>query len=215
MRLFEYLLKFGFMYGVSIGLIFVLAPLMWENAQEAEPSHTPNTQLQQLKLFVQNPQSYGEERYLDMQLTDASGQQYRTTFFLPDRDHRELIEVLHKHNIIGSPQNLLAELPVIVKYENHKELLSEVYLEIKGNQIHQFRLGGEMVIGNAGYVRQVFLYLLTVVFGVGGILALTLTTYAFIGNMRQYNQTGKLPELPNSVHSKWEGLKFLFRGFKH
>lgn len=203
------------MFGVSIGLLLVLAPLMWKSAGEATPSHIPNTHLQQLKLFVQNAQSYGEERYLDLQVIDTSGQQYGTIFFLPDRDHRELLKVLHDHKLIGNPHTIMAELPIVLTYQNHQELLSDIYLEVKENRINQLQLGGKMVVGNAGYVRQVFLYLLSVVFGLGGILTLFLSTYALAGNLRQYNQTGRLPELPNSIHSKWEGLKFLFRGFKH
>lgn len=214
MRLTEYLLKFGFMYGVSLGLLFVLTPLMWKSAEEANPSRLPNTRLQQLKLFVQNSQSFGEERYLDLQLIDASDQHYRTTFFLPDRDHLELLEVLHKHKLISSSQNILAVLPVMVDYRDQPELLSAVYLEVKDKRIVHFQLSGETVIGNAGYGRQVILYLLSVVFGVAGILGTALTTYVVAGNFRQFNQTGRLPDLPNSVQSKWEGLKFLFKGFK-
>jgi hypothetical protein len=215
MRLLEYILKFGFMYGVSIGLLLVLAPLMWKSAGEATPRLIPNTHLQQLKLFVKNPQSFGEERYLDLQVIDASGQQYGTIFFLPDRDHRELLKVLNDHKLIGTPHTIMAELPVVLTYQNHQELLSDVYLDVKENRINQLQLGGQMVIGNSGYGRQAFLYLLSVVFGVGGILALALTTYALAGNLRQYNQSGRLPDLPNSVQSKWEGLKFLLKGFKN
>ena len=214
MRFFEYLLKFGFMYGVSVGLLFVLAPLMWNSAEEANPSHLPNTSLQQLKLFVQKSQSFGEERYLYLQLKDASDRQCQTIFFLPDRDHWELLAMLHKHKLISSPQNILAELPIVVEFINQPELLSAVYLEIKGNRIDQLQLGGEMVIGNAGLGRQIMLYLLSIVFGVVGIVGTVLTTYVLAGNLRQFNESNRLPELPNSVQSKWEGLKFFFNGFK-
>lgn len=214
MRVFEYLLKFGFMYGVSLGLLLVLAPLMWKNAGETGSNHVPNTRLQELKLFIDVPEAIGAERYLNLQLTDNNGQQYKTFFFVPDGEHRPLAQVLEKYQFISSVENITAELPIVLSHQDQPELLSAVYLEIKNNRIYHFQLGGAVVIGDAGIGRQVFLYLLSIVFGLAGVLSLALTTLALIGNLREYSRIGQLPDLPNSLQSKWKGLKYLLKGFK-
>ena len=106
-------------------------------------------------------------------------------------------------------------MPISLNGEDISYLGDE--FRIKANEvggIESLMADDEYLIGGPTKLKVVILYLLSGIFVVLGVCGLGVTLLAFMQTYVQFQRTGKFPDLPNSIDSKVEGWKFIFRGFK-
>ena len=214
MRPFEYLLKFGFMYAVSLGLLLGLAPWLWKNASDSSTIPQQTEPITQFELFTPSPQSFGAENYLGLQLTAASGQTFRKVFYVPDREHIAMLNKLYSLQLLNRSIALHEQLPLRWTLQSNPALLNSIAYRRDEGGNDQVAIGNEFVVGQRNSIGTFFQYVVAGIFALAGLGLLPLVTLELGRQLKIFNQTGHLPELPNSVDSKWEGLKFLLRGFK-
>lgn len=214
MRLFEYLLKFGFMYAVSLGLLLGLGPWLWHMASDSSQVPVSFEEITGFELFTPNPQAYGAENYLGFRLTTTKNEDYQRIFYVPDGEHLELIETLYNLQLLNETIALSEQLPVSWTIANNPKFLHSLAYKLEEGAINQLWINDEIVVGQRSSIKIFLQYTVAALFVLVGFVGFIVITMELVRQLKIFNRTGELPELPNSVDAKWEGLKFLIRGFR-
>ena len=206
MKLLEYILKFGFMIGLSLALIFAVSPAFYNKATNDSVEGNA-IDLSRLSLHFDSD----SEKYLRIIINTKQGVEYRKGIYVPEGGYDKLISFLHGLELLDK-KKWTGQLPISIEAQK----LGQVFtLETnKAGAIDSLTTDGQYIIGGSSIFQIGLLYLLSIVFGLLGILAFGLTFMAFRQTYVEYQKTGSFPDLPNSIDSKVEGVKFVFRGFK-
>jgi len=206
MKLLEYILKFGFMIGLSLALIFAVAPAFYDKAT-SDSVEGVAVDLQTLNLSFDSD----SKKYLRVIVSTKHGIEYRKGIYVPEGGFDRLISSLDSFELLDK-RKWAEQLPISVEAQS----LGQVFT-LKTNKvgaIDSLAVDDNYIIGGPSIFQIGLLYLLTVVFGLLGIAAFGLTFMAFRQTYLEYKRVGSFPNLPNSIDSKAEGVKFIFRGFK-
>ncbi|MEM9338152.1 MAG: hypothetical protein AAGA66_05445 [Bacteroidota bacterium] len=204
MKFVEYLLKFGFMFGLSIVLMVFVSSTFWETASEEK---NPTNILSATRIHV----SFwtASDKYLQIVAISENRNDLIRRLYIPDRETKTFVHTLLEAGLINS-DDLSAELPVEINCQKHDCLFKE-----EGGAIGYLLFDENILLGGSSVLRIAILYLLAVLFGLLGLATFLLSTLAFYQTVLTYRKTGRFPELSNSVISKMDGIKYLIRGFKN
>ena len=101
MKLLEYILKFGFMVGLSLTLMFAVAPAFYDKASN-DSVDGEVIDLSALSLHFDSD----AKKYLRIIITTEQGVEYRQGIYVPEGGYDELISSLHSFELLDKKQCL-------------------------------------------------------------------------------------------------------------
>lgn len=212
MKILEYILKFGFGIILGIVVIFKVSPILFKKAGDIKNETFIGTSLNKLsaEFFVPNDTDYikieGElaNEINFSKIVDVSEDE-SFTFLINVLYHEKLVVSKEAKNIL--PLTLLKEelksiKEVKVKYDEKRE-------------VEKLILKDKYIIGNkSSIVRALFIYFLGGVIFLLGLVSLFVTLIMLFKNIKEFNSSGRLPNLPNTVDNKIKGLKYIMKLLK-
>ncbi len=116
-------------------------------------------------------------------------------------------------NIIKNKE-IKKALPLIVGRSQIKEFKTTKIKIGKHQSIEKIKIGNTFVIGvrNSKFKSFGLFFICGIIFLLG-VLTLLVSVYMLLYNLKVFSETGKLPELPNTVDNKIRGLKFIYKLF--
>lgn len=209
MRLLEYILKFGFMFGTSIVLMFYGGPAFFKKVQNDEVNVESSDGLLELNLH----NVFNSNDYIQFFIITKSNDSLITNYYVPEKEYKSLEKFLFKNQIIQGDV-LLKSLPIELK-KNNLSSYTDIKYRLDKNNVEFLSINDELVIGSSNTIlKKSIYYLLGSILSIVGFLGFLLSSMTLFDYIKTYQQTGTFPSLPNSITSKIEGLKYIFRGFK-
>lgn len=208
MKLIEYILKLGFGYALSLVLIFSIVPLLLTTAFDKDDS--PEQDLQLLKIYKPYPQ----HDLFYPQINKRDGSAYYKDYEGNLKERKPLFQFLRKNNFLKKEEQLSDILPFELNTQQLRSF-NKIEYQVEYKKIKTLSINDQTIVfPKNGFGNKVFLVFLAIVLGLTGIFGLILMTLAFLNAYKIYQQTGVWPDLPNSIDSKFNGLKCIFNGFK-
>ena len=150
-------------------------------------------------------------------IVKVSDFQDKQVYYTGKGEHLKLVEFLSVNGLIEKVDNrinLQDNLPIEVLHEECQELGQVFYLYDKSG-FSKLKIGEAFIIGSSsGLIKRVLAFVFGIIVLLLGVCSALLAVYSLFLNFRELVKTGHLPDLPNSVDSKIEGLKFIFGGRK-
>lgn len=205
----EYILKFGFMFGLSIALVFAVGPAFYKKAKSDKTNFSNTTRVKYFSLDY----AFDSEKYMQLKLIINKGDTLSKNYFIPEKGHKDVISFLVKEKFITS--NNIREILPLKLTSQQLQSLGNITFKLNGDHIEVLAINNYYLVGNnPTIVGKVIYYGLGIIFIAMGLLAFFLSSLVFVDTIKIYQKTGEFPNLPNSINSKLEGLKYIFRGFK-
>lgn len=209
MKLFEYILKFGFMFGLSIVLMLYGGPAFFKKVQNDETNVKSSDGLLELKLH----NVFNSNDYTQFLIITQSNDSLIKNYYVPEKEYRSIEDFLIKNQLIQG-EELLKSLPIVLK-KNDLLDYEDIKYRLNKNNIEFLSINNQLLIGNKiTKLGKAIYYILGGLISVVGFLGFLLSSMTLIDCIKTYQQTGAFPSLPNSINSKIEGLQYIFRGFK-
>ena len=208
LKLIEYILKLGFGYALSLVLIFSIVPLLLTTAFDKDDS--PEQDLQLLEIY----QPYPQHDLFYLQINKRDGSAYYKDYGGDLKERKPLFQFLRKNNFLKKEEQLSDILPFELSAQQLQSF-NRIQYEVEDKKIKTLSINDQTIVfPQNGFGSKVFLVLLAVILGIVGIFGCILMTMALNNAIKSYRQTGVWPDLPNSIESKFNGLKWILNGFK-
>ncbi|MDO6601330.1 hypothetical protein Q4538_01270 [Arenibacter palladensis] len=205
----EYILKFGFMFGLSIALVFAVGPAFFKKAKLDKTNLSNTARVRYFSLDY----AFDSEKYIQLKLIMNKSDTVSKIYFIPEKQHKDVLSFLVKEKFISN--NNIREILPLKLTSQQLQSLDNIIFKLNGNHIEVLAIDNYYLVGkNPSIVEKIIYYGLGIIFISMGLLAFFLSSLVFIDTIKIYRKTGKVPNLPNSINSKLEGLKYIFRGFK-
>lgn len=208
MKILDYILKFGFMYMISICMLTVMGPWLIETGNTSIISKDRFENVVELTL----DNAFDSDKYLKVSTVSEKNNKYEVNFYMPEGGHKKVLAILIEKKMIKEPDSLV--LPVSIGSKDLKQFVdSKVYGE--SGQLIALKVDNQYLIGkNPSIIKRLIFYFFGGVTMIVGFLSLIFTSVVMVDNIKIYKEKGSFPDLPNSVESKLNGIKYLFGGFK-
>lgn len=209
MRLIEYLIKFSFLFGVSISSIFLLGPGLISQVYLQQRDNLVYDSITKFDLIFLNEHS---EKYVKLKLK-IGGHYEEKIYFLPDKQHLEIINFLRTKRIVSTElkdNEFVKVIPISIPREKLNEF-NQVITQIDENHIEFLSIEDIVIIGKASTIKRNLALIIGVLIIVIGIIIAILGILVLISKISFYKKTGKLAPLPNSIDQMTNGVKVLFR----
>jgi len=206
-KLFDYILKFGCLFTLSVFLILRVGPYLIYKKSEEKSKIEEYKGIEELKLTLINPI---DVNYIKLNVLLSNNNTYSKIFRIKAKEHIGLFQFLEKQNIQTS--NLkINKFPIIVPKEKLSEI-NKVQMDANGSDvINKLVLNDYYLVGKEdSMVKNVLLIILGVFFMLLGLLLFLSSLNLLITNIKIYKKTGEFPKLWNTVDSKIEAWKHIF-----
>ena len=208
MKLIDYVLKFGFMFGLSIVLMFYAGPAFIKKIE----SDQTKVQITDGLLEFRLSNVFNGTDYLQLFILTKSNDTLIKNYYVPDKEYSGIKTFLVENQIVQN-KPLSKLLPIVLK-KPELTYYKDIKYRLEKNNVELLSINDHYLIGKRTTVfKKVIYYILGGVFGIVGLLAFLLTSIVFFDCIQSYQKTGVLPSLPNSIDSKIQGLKYILRGF--
>lgn len=209
MKLLEYLLKFGFMFGLSVALICAVGPAIY---YKAKPDITNQKNANGLKYFNLD-YVFDSDKHIQLKLITNKDDTISRYYYIPEKEHENIMLFLISKKFTVT-KNISEILPLELTGQQLK-LIKDVGFKLNRNHIELLTIDDYYIIGNKiSFFKTIAYYGLGTIFIIIGLLAFTLSSLVFYETIKIYQNTGEFPNIPNSIDSKIEGIKYIFRGFR-
>ncbi|WP_422090953.1 hypothetical protein [Tenacibaculum ovolyticum] len=212
MKILEYILKFGFGITLGIVVIFKVSPILFKKAGEIKNETLINVSLNKLsaECFVPN-----DTDYIKIEGELANGTDFsKVVDVSEDESFTFLINVLYHEKLVVSKEakNIL---PLTLSKEELKSIKEVKVKYDEKREVEKLILKDKYIIGNkSSIVRALFIYFLGSVIFLLGLVSLFVTLIMLFKNIKEFNSSGRLPNLPNTVDNKIKGLKYIMKLLK-
>lgn len=209
MKMLEYILKFGFMFGLSIALVFVVGPAFYKKGKSDKTNFSNTARVRYFSLDY----AFDSEKYIQLKLIINKGDTVSKNYFIPEKEHKDVISFLVKEKFVTT--NNIREILPMKLTPQQLQSLGNIIFKLNGKQIEVLAIDDYYLVGNnPTIIGKVIYYGLGIIFIAIGLFAFFLSSLVFVETIKTYQKTGEFPNLPNSINSKLEGLKYILRGFK-
>lgn len=212
MKTLNYIVSFGFMISVTLGILFLLVPEFYSKAQKQDV-FIPLKPLQEFSItYLPNGNSF-DKRYLKLLIRFDSTTTYKKTFYIPDQEHEKIEVFLYQLGVLKE-DNIRKIIPL--SFGNDQlEKYSTVEVTYQNKSIEKIKINDHFLKGKKiSLVERALYFLLTLVFSVIGLLGIWLVVGTAKLHIEHYQKTGDTLEITDSIAAKIEGFKYVFRGFK-
>ncbi len=211
MKFFEYILKYMFVLGLTFSMAAILGPKLIKKSLTSIENVAENVDVQRIEINYLNENT---TRYITAKYT-FNNRTYKRIYFTPESEHKVLETFLCKHHLISSASSICklneSTMPLILTLEQLSELSDAKIIIGENNDLQYLQFGDDIVIGKStGSIGKILLFILGILFSIFGLLLFIATTIFTLQNLKIYQQTGKLPHLPNTIDEMIKGMKFLF-----
>ncbi|MDE3740309.1 hypothetical protein [Maribacter polysaccharolyticus] len=197
------------MFGLSIALVFAVGPTFYKKAKSDKTNFSNTSRVRYFSLDY----AFDSEKYMQLKLIINKGDTVNKNYFIPEKEHKEVISFLVKEKFVTT--NNIREILPFKLTSKQLQSLRNIIFKLNGKHIEVLAIDDYYLVGNKPtIVGKVIYYGLGIIFIAIGLLAFFLSSLVFIDIFKIYQKTGEFPNLPNSINSKLEGLKYIFRGFK-
>jgi len=207
MKLIEYFLKFGFMFFLSLVMMVYGGPSFFKKIASDQTNFRKLDNITELKINY----IYNSENYIQFSLITNSNDTLIKNFFVPEKEYIGIEVFLFKNQFIQSKE-LLEFLPFDLK-TNELKKFKQIKYQLINNNIESLSIKDQYLIGKKTTNFKIAIYYLCgSLVSFAGLLGFLLSFTTFIHCIKTYQKTGVFPSLPNSINSKLDGLKYIFRG---
>jgi hypothetical protein len=209
MKFLEYILKFGFMFGLSVALVCAAGPAFYN---KAKLDMTNQKSADGLKYFNLD-YVFESEKYIQLKLITDMNDTISRNYYIPDKEHENIVSflIIKKFTLT---KNIAKILPLELTGQQLKSI-GDVNFKLNRNHIELLAIDNYYLVGNKlSLMEKIIYYLLGTIFIIIGLLAFVLSSLVFYDTIKVYQKTDEFPNLPNSINSKIEGIKHIFSGFK-
>lgn len=197
------------MFGLSIVLMLYGGPAFFKKVQNDETNLKSSDGLLELNLS----NVFNSKDYIQFLIVTKSNDSLITNYYVPEKEYKSLENFLSKNQILKG-NFLLKSLPIRLKKSDLSDY-TDIKYRMDKNSTDFLSINNELVIGSdSSTLKKSVYYLLGTIISIAGFLGLLLSSMTLFDYIKTYQQTGTFPNLPNSINSKIEGLKYIFRGFK-
>ncbi|MFC4095525.1 hypothetical protein [Euzebyella saccharophila] len=197
------------MFGLSTVLMLYGGPAFFKKIDPDQTNIITVNELLELKL---NHVFNGED-YMQFSIIIQPNDTLTKNYYLPEKEYTAIEEFLVKNRHIKN-KALFKLLPIVINKTELKDY-KDIKYRLKNKSIELLSINNHSLIGRkTTALEKIIYYLLGGGFSLVGLLAFLLSSMVFFDCIKTYQKTGVFPDLPNSIGSKVEGLKYVFRGFK-
>ncbi|WP_299104236.1 hypothetical protein [uncultured Tenacibaculum sp.] len=213
MKFFDYMLKFGFGIALGLVIIFKVSPILFNKAKELKDEIFEEDKLHFLSL-----ESFIPNDYEDIRLRGelSKGKRFTNIYEVSQNpSYNNLLEVLFSRGIIDK-RDLKGKLPFSLTSQQLSNFgLIKVKFNNEDRSVEKLIIDNKYIIGTKPSTARIwFIYFLGSVIFLLGMSSLLVTLIMLYKNVMIFMRTEKLPDLPNTVETKKEGLKFLMKWFR-
>jgi len=203
MRLFEYILKYLFLIGVSAGASIFLGPSLLRNAFLNEDEGLKKTNIETIQVDYLNGV---DKNYLNFNLK-LNGRAYKQIYRIAEGKHQELMKLIGTISEESREKASNGQFPIVI--DNLK--IDALYALGEKGEIQRLKVNNIYVIGNktGGFKKVAMGFFGVLMVLMGGILFFLGSVHTIL-NIKVYSKTGSLPPLPNTIDDMTNGIKFLF-----
>ncbi|MGP1992018.1 hypothetical protein D9V96_009040 [Zobellia laminariae] len=197
------------MFGLSTVLMLYGGPAFFKKIESDQTNIITVNELLELKL---NHVFNGED-YMQFSIIIKSNDTLIKNYYLPEKKYIAIEDFLTKNQHIKN-KALLKYLPIVIN-KTELEDYQDIKYRLKKNSIEFLSINNQDIIGKKiTNLKKTIYYLLGSIFSLTGLFGFLLSSMVFFDCIKIYRKTGVFPNLPNSIDSKVEGLKYTFRWFK-
>ncbi len=208
-KFLSYSLRIAFLVGVFIITVIYGGPQLIFIAFEDSNKGLDKGELESLSVSFLDEHTVTYIKFM----VQVSGTYDEAVYYTIEGEHLKLVDFLIKNNLIEKVDNrinLEEELPIQISYAQCQQF-GEVLYQLEDNGFSRLKIGNEFIIGSPpGLLKRALAFIFGVIVLLLGVSSAGLALYSLFSNFRMLIDTGHLPDLPNSVDAKIEGLKFLF-----
>ncbi|MGB3466124.1 MAG: hypothetical protein WBA74_12680 [Cyclobacteriaceae bacterium] len=204
MKSIDYILKFAFLIGVSLMTAIFLGPALLRMSGEADGQIYNAEKLKSLSVKFLN-QHTTDYITLEIQLEGIYG---KKNYHIVDNKHLELIKFLQEYT--DNKTNSLEDLIPLSIGGKSLDSYNEIGLKVASQSIEYLSVDQHVIVGGTSSVKRVMLFGFGIIIILLGLLVFLLGLLSAINSLKQFNKTGNLPALPNTIDDMSNGIKTLF-----
>jgi hypothetical protein len=212
MKVFGYVIKAIFYFGFGFALVFYFGPRLIHHSISPIKQEIFMGEVEQFKIeYVYRNEINYVKLYIRINKTYI-----KQIFHNVNKDYNNLKNLLCEKNILDyekPPCRITSNnLPINLNSNQLDSLGTVKYVLDKNNNFTFLEIDGNKIIGNkTGILSRILKFIIGVIVLVFGILGIISFTYVLIVNLRKYNDTGHLPDLPNSIDDAIEGWRSILK----
>ena len=191
------------MFFLTITLMFIIGPWLVSLGNNLI---IPNSEFEIVN-SIQIENVFDSDKYLGLEVKTTNNS-YSLNYYLPEEKPNELLNYLMKNSLIN--ESWQEVMPIYV--ENTTQRHDSILAKGSFNKLEVLKVNGQDIIGSSGsIIKKWIYYLFGFILSLIGTLGLFLTFWVLYSNIKIYKKKGHLPEIPNSIDRKIEGIKYIFR----
>lgn len=193
---------YTFIYiGISCFFIFKGGPSILNSGKRI------NTQPKRLKEVEMIGFNYhvASKSYLNVKIR-TKAEEINLQFYIPDNEHKELLDVLEKNNLVTIEDKFLEYVPISFDKEQ-LSFMDNIEVIYKNEELRYLAIDNQRIIGSRNVIRKIVtigLGYFMIVLGILGLIIFPLNVYI---------QIKENENEPFYVPNRFDGLKYILRLF--